>query len=368
MPTSWRRTLWFVGAVASLAVLIPYTLLSHAGEKTFYSLAIDFADRVLRPTFLTFFTVCVVGFLYELIMRPDDSASFDNAISSSVRAAIYGTEAGADQNRRGGSLSDQQASAKEELIDLTKKNHRARLRRFEQDKVLQIHDFGESWKILIGSTFEANEHLCDFTIGSNAKAEVQAYQFSNYYSNLFNWRMERRSSNSKVRILILCDWVGETPESEEAKAVSKELEGAVKRILTRIRTINRMPRNTTPSEVYRHAANDSVGIFQFRLVSPHQIKEADAPIFETPFNVYGNIGVSQSIGVGPAPGPIPHLVISLTASESEKCRRHFELVWDRALYHVEAFGETMDSWEAFGTGQLLQEWARVGAPKEPPST
>jgi hypothetical protein len=181
--------------------------LSHEGPDSLNSYARDIALNVFAPAFRSLLTVCIVGLLYELIMKRGDRIGLHNIVYGAVRTAIFGRDSLSHPELQGqqGRLSDVQILAKDKLRDLVKEDHQERLRQFDRQNILKIHEFGEAWKILIHNTFINGEDLLDFSIGSNAMFKFQAYQFTNYYSNLILERRKHSSSPSKVRIMILCD-------------------------------------------------------------------------------------------------------------------------------------------------------------------
>lgn len=361
MNQASRRTLWLVAAIGSFLMVVCLVTLTHGGNHSLQAYSSDFIDRVWRPTFLSFFTICAIGLVYEAVMKSSDESGQEDLIARAVRSAIFGRNSEAMHSDA--ALSDQQNEIKEQLIQCTNDIHNKRLIQLERDHVLEIHEFGRIWEVLIGKTFDTGETLYDYTIGTNAMLRFQAYQFSNYYSNLFLRRSSVRSSRSKVKILIFCDYEHNTAgAAERMEAASKELEGAVKRVLERIQTANRMEKDLLPGDVYKQASNDGNAVYEFRLVSAKHISTNEKIAFETPFNIYGNLALSQSFVAGTSAGenqPIPHLAVSLKAESIDQFRKQFGSVWDRALFSVTKFSETMTSWEDFGTGKLLKSWAEI---------
>ncbi|MGJ5175562.1 hypothetical protein ACQR16_03330 [Bradyrhizobium oligotrophicum] len=366
--TAWRRAIWLIGATSSFVVVIIFVLLTHGTsrisqpDQVLQQYVLDLTERLIRPTFLSFFTVCLTGLLYEIIMKADDQIGLRQLITDSVRSALYGR---ADLPSETHTLSDRQNVIKEQLIDCAKDLHKRRLNQLDREKVLEIDEFGKVWDHLINNTFENGEPLRDFTIGSNALLRFQAYQFSNYYSNLFVRRGAFRSSQSKVKILILCDHDDSLPGAADRKAaISRELEGVVKRILERIAALNKMERELPPSEAYKRASYNENAIYEFRLVNSTHITPKEQPALERPFNVYGNLAISQSFVTAVDSHeiqPLPHLEVSFKAVDIADTRIAFDAVWARAALDVHKFSATMNSWNDFGSGELFKKWTEIRA-------
>lgn len=355
-----RKAVWSIGIFGSFLLVLGHIIWTHSSDHTLQSYFLDVAERMGRPTALSFLAVCLIGLAYEVLLKKDDERGLENLVTRSVRAAFYGHP---DPVHVVPTLTDHQNAIKHQLVECAKDLHKRRLNRFEREQVLEIHEFAKVWEVLINNTFEGGETLYDFTIGTNAMLRFQAYQFSRYYSDLFERRGNKRSSLSKIRILILCDYDNAAVGTERMQTASRLLESAVKSVLENIQNANRMNEYLSPREVYRQASNDGNAAYQFRLVSSKHIAGSDKTAFETPFNIYGNLAISQSFVAAANQRehqPIPHLAISFKAEDIDAFQRHFGSVWDRASFSITQFSETMTSWDDFGSGQLLKKWAEIG--------
>lgn len=378
MNDAWRRALWAIGILISFIMMLTFITVFHDGPDTFRSYIQDIIQRLFAPAFMSFLTVCIVGLMYDIIMKSHDRTGLHDTISKAVRVAIYGRDYHSDIDVRGhGRLSNAQIVTKEKLIELVKEDHQDRLRQFDRQNVIEIHEFGDSWRILIHDTFSNGEDLLDFTIGSNAMFRFQAYQFSNYYSNLILERGRHKSSRSKVRIMFLCDdfiWKDDQMKDNEigiaASLASQELEGAVKRILKRAADVNKAPASLSPCDNCKMLSRHSGGIYQFRMINRNHFRgyEHELDAFQVPFNIYGNTALSKSFVSASkleTVAPIPHLEISFNQDAIAAQREHFNKLWDLAASTIDAFAETMTDWDALGDGKLLTQWARIDVPLEP---
>ena len=355
--------LWTLGILVNFILIAAYTfLLSQMPDAK----PPNVFTILIVPASVNFLAICIAGLLYELLLKPHDQGHHNTLVHNAVRRALLGGDPSSYVEHSDEGLNRDQLSIKASLLTHTHTLHQQCVQTFAKDNILTVHEFENTWALLLAHTFSTNQELLDFSIGSNAMLSFQAYQFKSYYHDLATRRAHQTASKSKIRIMILCDSI--QSESDAAglaftSLASRELELAISQLLKDIASVNHLPTTTPPNEIYRLLAYGQNRIFQLRLISQGHIKEGTADLLSKPFNVYGTTAVSRSL-VPTLPtdtiGPIPHITVTLNSAEINNYRDAYELIWNAAAEDVEKFAATMKDWSDLGNGKLLDQWSKIG--------